>query len=160
MDEAHSMNASASPRTIYLMWKAHTSIRILIDHFGRGGGVTLAQYTVLSLLHGRDNLSSADVARRLGVSPQSINETIASLTAAGFVEKRQVGANRKVLRLRLTPAGCAHLRQAERAIDIAEADMFEGFSATQIDSLRRMLSQLLAKAQAVQAGAQAIAHPS
>lgn len=140
------MTSPSAPRTIYLMWKASGAVRTLIDQFGEGRGVTLGKYTLLSLLKGRDMLSSAEAARRLGVSPQTANEMVSTLEAAGLIEKRQVGDNRKVLRLRLTAEGEAQLEAAERVVDAAEADMFEGFEPAQIDSFRRILTQVLAKA--------------
>jgi DNA-binding MarR family transcriptional regulator len=142
-------SSSAHARTIYLIWKANGALRALIDQFGRGRGVTLSKYTILWLLRGRDPLSSADVARRLGISPQSTNEVVSTLEAAGYIQKQQVGNNRKALRLILTPAGLAQLEDAESVIDAAEADIFEGFTPVEIDIFRRVLTQVAAKGQGV-----------
>ncbi|HKP78682.1 MAG TPA: MarR family transcriptional regulator [Phenylobacterium sp.] len=137
---------SDSPRTIYLIWKANQALKVLIDIRGRGAGVTLAQYTILSLLRGRAELSAAAVARRIGISPQAANETVSALESAGLIEKRRPAANRKVLHLALTEDGLEHLRRAERVIDDAERAIFGDLSADEMAVVRVTMSRIIESA--------------
>ena len=75
-------------------------------------GVTLHQYTALSILERREGLSSAQLARRHFVSPQAMNQMIAVMERDGLIERRADPANRKILRAWLTTHGKQVLRHA------------------------------------------------
>jgi len=137
-------------RTIYLLWRAGVGVRNVVDAYGSGLGVTLTQYTVLSHLSGRDDLTSADLARRLEISPQSVNEMVSALEAAGHLERRPAPPNRKILRLHITPRGREHLARAEAAIDEAEAYLLHAVSSQDRKVLRTVLTQMMERGSAVQ----------
>ena len=65
-------------------------------------GLSVAQYTTLSILRSRSGLSNAQLARRLWVTPQSMNEVISALERAGLIERVPDVANRRILRTALT----------------------------------------------------------
>lgn len=136
----------ASPRTIYLLWRSSLAVKQVVDHCGKSAGVTLAQYVLLSLLQSREGLSSAEVARRLGVAPQTTNEAVTALTRAGYVAKEPMANSRKTLRLVLTPAGADYLAQAEEIINAAEAYLFAGLSDQELADLRRAAKSIVDRA--------------
>lgn len=140
------MSSNPAPRTIYLLWRSSVAVRQLVDHRGRSSGATLAQFVLLSLLQGREGLSSADVARRLNVSPQTANEAITTLYRAGYVSKEPLGKSRKVLQLALTPAGATYLASAEEMINEVEADIFAGLTEQECEDLRSVCSRIILKA--------------
>src|SRR5260370_26734119 len=87
-------------RLSYLVRKAELAAYQRLDQALRGFGLTPAQYTVLAILsRGGESLSSAALARRLGVTPQSANEIVATLSMQYLVrrtggarsEERRVG---------------------------------------------------------------------
>lgn len=146
------MDRSApKPRTIYLMWKVNQAMRTLIDHYGKGEGVTLAQYTALWMLSRRPGLTGAELAREISVSPQSANEIVTALHNSGLLIKERAPANRKAWRLRLTEAGERHLVLLEATIDLAEAEIFKGTPEEDLALVRNLMSEILQKARRLQA---------
>src|SRR5258707_15611811 len=68
-------------RLSYLVRQAQLATYQRLDQALRGFGLTPAQYTILAILsRGGESLSSAALARRLGVTPQSANEIVATLS--------------------------------------------------------------------------------
>jgi DNA-binding MarR family transcriptional regulator len=65
------------------------------------------------------NLSSADLARALLISPQAAGSLVKRLSAAGLVEQT-TGVDGSTGRLHLTPEGLARLRSAEIVATAAE----------------------------------------
>ena len=132
-----------SHRTIYLLRQAAFAILSVVDSYGQDVGVTLAQYTILSFLKRSVDMTAADLARRLKISPQSVNEIVSALQAHGFVTKESVSNNRKSLRLVMTPAGARHLQLAETAIDRAEEHLFADLSPKMREDLRSALRSVI-----------------
>ena len=86
---------SQHARLSYLVRQAQLATYQRLDRALRGFGLTPAQYTVLAILSRRgESLSSAALSRRLGVSPQSANEIVASLNALGLVRRTEGAENR------------------------------------------------------------------
>ena len=106
-------------------------------------GVTLHQYTALSLLERRDGLSSAQLARRHFVTPQAMNQLVASLERDGLIRREPDSANRKILRASLTDGGRAALAACHRAVDDLEQRMLAGFTPTQAGEFRDALERSL-----------------
>ena len=77
-------------------------------------GVTLHQYTALSILERREGLSSAQLARRHYVTPQAMHQLVATMERDGLIERRPDEANRRILRAWLTGRGAEVLRPCHR----------------------------------------------
>jgi MarR family transcriptional regulator, organic hydroperoxide resistance regulator len=67
-------------------------------------GVTIAGGTVLALLAGGD-ATPREIARRCWVNPATMTGIIDTLERDGLVERRRDAADRRQVRLRLTPRG-------------------------------------------------------
>jgi DNA-binding MarR family transcriptional regulator len=76
--------------------------------------LTWSQVSVLSLIEREGAASVSDLARKEGVRPQSMGETIAALQVAGFVCGAPDPADGRRTLLTLTPA-CRDLIRAGRA---------------------------------------------
>src|SRR5262245_31131509 len=68
-------------------------------------GLNTAKYVVLRLVRERPDLSSAQLARRAFLSPQSMNAMIVNLEKLGLVTRRQHPENARVWLTRLTEEG-------------------------------------------------------
>jgi len=106
-------------------------------------GLTPFQYMALSLSAHRGTLSTADLARRFQIAPQSMNEVIAALEAKRLIARRESPTHRRILQVRLTAAGARLLAKCDREIDRIEADAFRGLSDRELDGLRATLTRLL-----------------
>jgi DNA-binding MarR family transcriptional regulator len=92
-------------RLSYVIARLDRAIRRGIEERLAPHGLSVPQYTTMSVLRNRPGLSNAQLARRSFVTPQSMNEVIASLEQAGLVKRTTDREHRRILRARLTPRG-------------------------------------------------------
>jgi DNA-binding MarR family transcriptional regulator len=143
---------SQHARLSYLVRQAQLATYQRLDRALRGFGLTPAQYTVLSILSRRgESLSSAALSRRLGVSPQSANEIVATLTALGLVRRTAGAENRRIRELGLTLRGRNLLVQCDAAVDRLEEALFCVLAAPEQETLRRLLIRVIAADRSTQA---------
>ena len=130
-------------RTVYLIKRAETVVRGGLEACLHPLSVTPRQYITLSLLSDERDQSSADLARKAGITPQSMSETIASLTAKGWIERLESPEHRRILMTRLTEPGEALLTACEAAVDDMEAKLLSGLSEQDLDTLRKALRHVV-----------------
>ena len=135
---------ATAPRTIYLVKMLDVAIRAGLEQRLQEFQLTGAQYTVLSLLSTRDNLSSADLSRRFLVTPQSMNEMIMALERKELVSRQEDEDNRRILRVKLTPHGQAVLKRCDRQVDGLEAELFGALDPSELARLRETLNAVVA----------------
>jgi DNA-binding MarR family transcriptional regulator len=130
-------------RTIYLLRQAQLRIYAAMVERLNALGLTPVQYTVLSLSSREGGLSSADLARRAQITPQSMNEVIAALHRKGLITRHEAPENRRILRVVLTKEGNRLLPECERQIDQLESELFGCFDKSELTALRGLLSTFL-----------------
>jgi DNA-binding MarR family transcriptional regulator len=135
---------ATAPRTIYLVKMVDIAIRAGLEQRLQEFQLTGAQYTVLSLLSSRDNLSSADLSRRFLVTPQSMNEMIMALERKELVSRQEDEDNRRILRVKLTAHGQAVLKKCDKQVDSLEAELFGGLEPSVLTGLRETLNAIVA----------------
>jgi DNA-binding MarR family transcriptional regulator len=139
-------------RLSYLVRQAQLATYQRLDQALRGFGLTPAQYTVLAILsRGGESLSSAALARRLGVTAQSANEIVATLSTQQLVRRTDSANNRRVRRLELTPRGRNLLARSDAEVDRFEEAFFGALSAPEQETLRRLLIKVIAADRSAQA---------
>jgi DNA-binding MarR family transcriptional regulator len=107
-------------------------------------GMTPAQYMVLSIASHHSTWSTAAMARRFMVSPQSMNETIATLESKKLMTRRESPEHRRILHIKLTLAGVRLLAKCDAKIDRVEGEVFGYLSAPELESFREMLGRGIA----------------
>jgi DNA-binding MarR family transcriptional regulator len=105
-------------------------------------GLSLPEYTTLSVLRLRSGLSNAQLARRSLITPQSMNEVLARLEDRRLVRRLADPSHGRIRPAQLTAAGRRALARADAAVDQVERAMLSGVSAPE----RRRLRELLAAA--------------
>lgn len=105
-------------------------------------GLTVPEYTALSVLHARSGLSNAQLARRSLITPQAMNEVLARLEERKLVRRRPDPAHGRVRPAELTATGRRLLARADRAVDAVEHAMLRDLPAAE----RRRLGELLRSA--------------
>ncbi|WP_329223414.1 MarR family transcriptional regulator [Streptomyces sp. NBC_01485] len=108
------------PLTIYLVKQLELAIRSFMDEALRPYGLTTVQYTALTVLRHRGGLSSAQLARRSFVRPQSMHEIVRSLEERGLIERAHAPGNRRIMKARLTREGQELLAACEPAVQKLE----------------------------------------
>ena len=121
---------------IYLLARIFYVMRQRSEDTLRPHNLTPMQFTILHSLKAWDGLSSAELSRRFGVTPQTMGEMIGNLERRALIARVQDPANRRALKLSLTAAGGRLLDLCETAIQGIEAEMFEDMSARDLDALR------------------------
>ncbi len=131
-------------RLTYLVKRLEMAERARMEEVLRPLGVTLHQYTALSILERREGLSSAQLARRHYVTPQAMHQLVASMERDGLIERRADEANRRILRAWLTDRGADVLRSCHDAVDGVEARMLAALAPDEADVFARALDLCLA----------------
>ena len=129
------------PFTTYLVKQLESAIRARLDTALRRHGITTSQYTALTVLQHRGDLSSAQLSRRSFVRPQTMHELVVGLERLGLVARHASAERRHVLLTRLTPAGLAKLAECRVDVDVVERDMTHGLTDAELDQVRRLLER-------------------
>lgn len=123
--------------------------RMRCGHGGRGKGRRSAvddprsgQGRVLLLLKNAGTISQRDLARVMGVRPQSLGELLGKLEAAGYVERTPNKDDRRVMDVCITEAGRAVEQRPARTVLLADLDEQDR------RDLYRVLAKMAASAEA------------
>jgi DNA-binding MarR family transcriptional regulator len=105
--------------------------------------LTPLQYLVLSLTGRSGSWSTADLARRFDIAPQSMNEVIAALEGKKLIARRESPDHRRILHIRLKPSGLRLLQKCDGEVDRIERSAFGDFSPRDLTVFRGMISRAL-----------------
>src|SRR4051794_14702049 len=137
------------PRISYVVARLERAVRQAINRRVKPYGLTTLQYTTLSVLGRRGELSNAQLARRAYMTPQSMSEVIDALEQKGLIERNPHPNHRRVYPATLTDEGRRVLRACDEAVDELEREMLSAMSPHQEKSLR---NGLISAVRALQAG--------
>jgi DNA-binding MarR family transcriptional regulator len=87
-------------------------------------GLTVTQYTALSVFRTHGSLSNAQLAVRTMISPQSANEMVKAMEAKAWIERKPDPSHGRIIQISLTEAGQAILRQCDAKVREVEQIMF------------------------------------
>jgi len=132
-----------APRTIYLVRQTQLLVYAAMVDCLEGFDLTPVQYMVLSLSSNERSPSSADLARRTQMTPQSMNELIAALHRKGLVRRREHPDNKRILQVSLTKDGARLLAQCDRHIDRMEQGIFSCLNEKELGAFRRLHVKVL-----------------
>jgi DNA-binding MarR family transcriptional regulator len=128
-----------APGVSYVVARLDRAIRREIEQRTRQHGLTLPQYTALSILRRQSGLSNAQLARRSYVRPQSMNQVIVQLERSGLIERQPDANHRRVLRTTLTAEGKKVLAACDRDVAEMEEVMLADLSPADRDQLMHSL---------------------
>jgi DNA-binding MarR family transcriptional regulator len=129
----------AAPTLLYLVGRLDRVVRRAINDVVKSYGLSVNEYTTLSVLARRQGLSNAQLARRSLVSPQSANEVLLALEDRGLVRRRAHPEHGRILQTALTAKGRRVLASCDAAAEKVERQMLSDLTPNQRDSLRRAL---------------------
>jgi len=136
-------------RLSYVIARLERAVRRGVEEAIQPFGLTVPQFTALSVLARRSGLSNAQLARRAYITPQSMNEVVLQLERKGLLERTPDPAHRRILRAKVTADGRAVLQQCEAAVAGMEEQML---SALDPLARERMAHDLAACVHALGAG--------
>lgn len=143
------MSSSPKPRISYVVGRLDRALSLAVEERVAVHGLTLPQYTALSVLRMRPGLSNAQLARRTFVRPQSMMQVISKLEADGLIARAPDANHGRILRTEITAQGREVLAACDRSVTQMEKAMLAGFSREERDDLR---AALLAMVRALGAG--------
>ncbi|HEY2600632.1 MAG TPA: MarR family transcriptional regulator [Thermoleophilaceae bacterium] len=127
------------PSVSYVLGRLDLALRRYLAEGLASVGVTLPQYTALSVLRDRGALSNAQLARRVLITPQSTIKVIAALEKKGLITRVPDPDHGRILRTLLTPNGQDVLDACDRVAAQVEAKMLEELSPEERDALHTSL---------------------
>ena len=145
----HASPDPARPRVTYLVGRLNRVLRRRLGDALAAFKLSVPQYTTLSVLHARGNLSNAELAKRAFISPQAMNEVIQGLEARKLVTRQASASHGRIVQLLLTPRGLKVMHDCDAAVHRLEQAMLSGLPVLE----KKML------AGALMACAHALEHP-
>jgi DNA-binding MarR family transcriptional regulator len=130
---------SGTPTLLYLVGRMDRVVRRHINEAIKDRGLSVNQYTTLSVLDRRSGLSNAQLARRALVSPQSMNEVLLTLERRGLVRRRAHPEHGRILQTRLTAKGRRLLAACDAEVREVEERMVGDLSPGEQAALRHGL---------------------
>ena len=115
--------AEAPPRLSYVIARLDRAVKREIQARIEPHGLTVPQFTALSVLLRRSGLSNAQLARRSYITPQSMHDVVVELERRGLVRRRPEPAHRRILRTTLTAQGRRVARRCEAAVAAMEDEL-------------------------------------
>ncbi len=123
----------------YLLRQAQVAARNGFDRALAEFGLTLPQFSAMTIVDAYDGLSSADLARLSMLTPQTVNQVVRTLEDRGLVRRTAHAVHGRVLCLSLTGAGKALLPKARRRVYRIEKQMVAGLPRRDEAVIRRWL---------------------
>lgn len=130
---------AGQPRISYVVARLERAIRRSINERVSIFGLTVLQYTTLSVLGRRGELSNAQLARRAYMSPQAMSEVIEALESKGLIKRSRHPNHRRVFPATLTAKGRKVLASCEASVDAMETELLDGLTAEERTRLRESL---------------------
>jgi DNA-binding MarR family transcriptional regulator len=127
------------PRISYVVARLERALRQELAERLRPTGLTLPQYTTLSVLRARSGLSNAQLARRSYITPQTMSEVIGSLEEKGLVERSSDPSHGRILRIKVTRRGGRLMERCDAAVNEMEEQMLAELSEQERAELRHAL---------------------
>jgi DNA-binding MarR family transcriptional regulator len=107
-------------------------------------GLTPAQQNVLAVVNDQPGITSAELARRVTVTPQTITSTVARLEEQGLVLRTPHLVHRTLIELTLTETGQKLFAQADAAVAAYDEELTQRLSTAEVVTLKRLLDELVA----------------
>jgi DNA-binding MarR family transcriptional regulator len=137
-------NLDPSARSSYLAWQASHVLGVRVEKALRPFDLSLAQHAALLHVAWTPDISSAEIARRTGITPQSVGAAVNALVERGLLVRREHPANRRTVLLCVTESGEELARDARAAVDQVDAESFSALTPDERVSVHGLLLRILA----------------
>jgi DNA-binding MarR family transcriptional regulator len=130
------------PHAFFRVLRLHQRVSACIETALESVAMTAHQYTVLSLIRTHAPVSSAEIARKLGITAQSAGESIKSLEVRDLVVRKLLPEDRRSHALGVTPQGRRALSRADKLVLAAEDRFFADLSAAERAAFEETIQRL------------------
>jgi DNA-binding MarR family transcriptional regulator len=108
----------------------------------RAHGINPKQFAMLALLARDAEVSQAELARRVMITPQSVSESLGTLVKQGLIA-RAPGELGRASELQVTSPGRALLRRAYPLVEHSQREIFSALSVREQATLGELLRKML-----------------
>lgn len=129
-------------RLIWSLRRAELAVQKVKERRLRVVGILPAHYSLLMSINSEPGLSGAELARRLGVSPQAVASLVARTEAQGNVERRPHPRHPQVQELYLTAAGGEVLAAADELMSDIDTSLTTALGGPDRARLQEMLDRV------------------
>jgi DNA-binding MarR family transcriptional regulator len=136
------MPANVDSDVLVLLYDVARHMRTYADQMARAHGMTRAQWVILARLERQPDLSQNELAALAEVTPMTIARLIDRLEALGLVKRCMDPKDRRIWRLRLTPAAAPLLGEIREMRAKLHAVMTKGIEAAVLDTMGVGLRQM------------------
>jgi DNA-binding MarR family transcriptional regulator len=131
---------SEAPSLLYAVKQVELAVRARLDDLLRTTGITVPQWTALTVLARREGQTGADLARNAFVSPQAMGDLLSALERGNWITRTpDPGHGRRVL-IGLSDEGRALLAEVAPGAAEVEERMVTGLDPDQRAALRTLLN--------------------
>jgi DNA-binding MarR family transcriptional regulator len=132
-----------SSHTGYLAWQLGQATAQHLERALRPLEINLAQLRALVQASLTPGISSAEIARRAGLTAQTMGAAVNALVGRGLIERTAHPTNRRVLCLHVTDEGRRITERAQRLVDGVQDSMFGVLTPADQETVYRLLHQLV-----------------
>src|SRR4051812_41025656 len=132
-------------RTIYLFWQMNVRLQRDMENALSAFNMTPGQYIALSHLRSKHRYSAAELARRTGVSAQSMNELVLAIEKKGMIVRETDEKNLRIRRISLTAQGLETLERVDAEVDRLEESLLSVITPADVTRVRSSMIKLLGR---------------
>lgn len=136
------MPADLNDDLLILLYDVARQMRTYADQVAQAHGLTRAQMVILARLERQPDVSQNELAAVAEVAPMTIARLVDRLEAMGFVKRCIDPGDRRIWRLRLTPAAAPLLREIKRFRAKLHAVMTKGIDPAVLDAMTAGLRRI------------------
>ncbi|WP_327133140.1 MarR family transcriptional regulator [Streptomyces sp. NBC_01343] len=114
----------------------------------REAGITAAQQAALAVLSDNPGINAAELARRLSVTPQTMNSLLGRMETRGLIARTPHPVHGTLIEIRLTERGAEVFAQADALVAKLDARLAEGLSPDEVAAVRDLLARIVHNAEA------------
>lgn len=130
------------PSTVYLVKSLEAVNRLQTDKILRDSPITIMQYVALGVLqNSSQGMTSAALARRSFVTPQSMQDIIRGLESKSMIARSRSETNKREMNISLSQKGEEILTQLEPAMADLNEQLLDGFSDAEVEMFRSLLQR-------------------
>lgn len=137
----HQLNQQ--PTLSYMIARVDRIINKLLSERLKPLEITLPQFTALSVLAAKGNLSNAKLAERSFIKPQSTNKILQDLLSNGWIIRESDPSHGRRILINVTPEGMAKVNACREVVNELEHTMLQGIDINLAYVIRNNLEAMV-----------------
>lgn len=126
----------------YLLMSDHLMIQKALVSSVKDTGLTPGQPKILDYLLHHDGAIQKEIAVFCHIEPASLTVLLNGMENKGYIERKNVGSNRRSLHVYLTETGRKYADRLNQEFARIEAEALEGFTKAETQQLQELLGRV------------------